>query len=281
MAETEEPRAEQAEGGVEERNNDRETREKDAGPAEIPEAPRGDDTHIEEEQGEHAGEEFVCERHEGDGARTVAGKRADDQAADEQKNGAVEKRVAADVAPVDGFDIGGIGAGFGRALGGEPGEDDADDDGGRFHERHRGDHVAGIRDFGGVEKGGGGDERDGADGAIGGGDGGGVGGVEFQPQDEVGVDRHHDRRDHRDAQGGGDLKREPAVGEFDAALEADREEQVERKNFRQRRRQFEVAFDEGRDEPEQEEQNGRAEKIRQQLVEIHRRTIIGKWPVGL
>ena len=106
-------------------------------------------------------------------------------------------------------------------------------------------------------------------------DGGGVGGVEFQPQDEVGIDRDHDRRDHRDAESGGDLNREPAMGELDAALEADREEQIKRKNLGQRGRQLEVALDQRGEEPEQKKQDRRAEEVGEQLVEIHESTISG------
>ena len=92
----------------------------------------------------------------------------------------------------------------------------------------------------------GGDERDRGHGAVGRGDGTGVVHVELSPQDEERPQGHEHRHEHRSSERPGDLGGEAALVQFDAALEPDGKQQVEREKLWQRLRNLQVGADDER-----------------------------------
>jgi hypothetical protein len=148
-----------------------------SGCPQVPEPPCGDDAHVEQEEAEDAGEQFVGERPQR-GLAPLAGDHAHQQAAEDQEHAAVEQRIPHEVAPAALQRTGARGLHPGPCQG-DTGEDHRHHDGRRLHQRRGGHHVAAVGDARPVEERRGRDEGDGADAAVGGGDGGRV--VDVQP----------------------------------------------------------------------------------------------------
>ena len=115
----------------------------------------------------------------------------------------------------------------------------------------------------------GGDESDRAHRAVGRRDGRRIRHAEPPAQDKEGPERHRDHGEQRHAEHSDDVRIEAAPVQLHAAFEADGEEQMDREDFGNRLRNFQIRAQPDREHPEEEKQDGWIGEIGEEQRGVH------------